>query len=239
MLENLDLKNVLVIDIETVSQFPGYGHLDDSWKDLWSRKMKYLIKDNVTAEETYDRAAIYAEFGKIVCISAGVYRQENGDFKFHIKSFYGHDEKALLQEFSEMVNKNFFKEEHMVIGHNAKEFDFPFIARRCLINGIPIPFIFDNSGKKPWEVRLMDTMELWKFGDHKNYTSLDLLAAVFGISSPKGDMDGSMVGEVYWKFNDIERISKYCQMDVITVARLLMKFKGLEPLKDENIIYTN
>ena len=240
MLENLDLKNVLVMDIETVPQFSSYEHMSETWQELWAHKMKYLIKDNVTAPDTYERAGIYAEFGKIICISAGVfYNNDNNELRFRLKSYRGDDEKSLLQEFSEMLNNNYNKEEHLICGHNAKEFDFPYIARRCLINGIPIPTILDNSGKKPWEVRLMDTMEMWKFGDFKSFTSLKLLAALFGITSPKDDIDGSQVGDIYWKEKNIERIKIYCQKDVVTVAQILLKFKGMELLREENVEYAN
>lgn len=239
MLNNTDLKNVLVLDIETVPQFSEFDHLNNQWKDLWSHKMRHLIKEDVTASDTYERAGIYAEFGKIICISAGVFYNDNNELKFRLKSYHGDDEKLLLQEFSEMLDKNYNKEEHSVCGHNAKEFDFPYIARRCLINGIPIPAILDNSGKKPWEVRLLDTMEMWKFGDYKSYTSLKLLAALFGITSPKDDIDGSQVGEIYWKEKNIERIKIYCQKDVVTVAQILLKFKGMELMREENVIYAN
>ncbi len=239
MLENLDLRNVLVLDIETVPQFSAYEHLSETWQNLWSIKMKNHINENVKVEDTYERAGIYAEFGKIVCISAGAFYLDNDRLKFRLKSFHGDDEKLLLQEFSEMINKNYYKEEHTVCGHNTKEFDFPYIARRCLINGIPIPFILDNTGKKPWEVRLLDTMDLWKFGDFKSFTSLKLLAAIFGINSPKNDIDGSQVGNIYWEEKNLERIRIYCQKDVLTVAQLLLKFKRLELLKDEDVDYAN
>lgn len=239
MLDNLDLKNVIVLDIETVPQFSTFDHLTENWKELWAHKMKNLIKDNVTAADTYERAGIYAEFGKIICISVGAFYKDNDDMKFRLKSFYGDDEKALLMEFSDMLNKNYYKDEHTVCGHNSKEFDFPYIARRCLINGIPIPSILDNAGKKPWEVKLLDTMEMWKFGDYKNYTALKLLAALFGIPSPKDDIDGSQVGNIYWQEKNLERIKIYCQKDVITVAQLLLKFKGMELMKEENLVYTN
>lgn len=239
MLDNIDLKNVLVLDIETVPQFSSFDHLNENWKDLWAHKMKHLIKDNVTAADTYDRAGIYAEFGKIICISVGAFYRDSEVIKFRLKSFYGDDEKIILLEFSELLNKSYSKEEHTICGHNSKEFDFPYIARRCLINDIPIPSILDNSGKKPWEIKLLDTMEMWKFGDYKNYTSLKLLASLFGISSPKDDIDGSQVGNIYWQEKNLERIKIYCQKDVVTVAQLLLKFKGMDLLKEENVVYAN
>lgn len=239
MLENQDLKNVLVLDIETVPQYAAYDELPEDAKELWTHKMRNTIKEEVTVEETYDRAGIYAEFGKIVCISVGAFYTENDTLKFRLKSYYGDDEKVILSEFSEMINKSYSKEEHTLCGHNSKEFDFPYIARRCLINGVPIPFKLDNAGKKPWDVKLLDTMELWKFGDYKSYTSLRLLASILGIRSPKDDIDGSQVGSVYWKEKDVERIMVYCQKDVVTVAQVLLKFKGMKLLSDENIVYAN
>ncbi|HMQ68413.1 MAG TPA: 3'-5' exonuclease [Ignavibacteria bacterium] len=239
MLENQDLKNVLVLDIETVPQYASYGELPEDIKEFWIHKMRKSISEGETAEDTYDKAGIYAEFGKIVCISAGAFYKENEKLKFRLKSYYGDDEKIILSEFSDMLNKAYKKEEHTLCGHNSKEFDFPYIARRCLINGIPIPFKLDNAGKKPWDIKLLDTMELWKFGDYKSYTSMNLLASVLGISSPKDDIDGSQVGGVYWKEKNLKRIMEYCQKDVITVAQVLLKFKGMELLSEENIVDAN
>ncbi len=239
MLYNIDLRNILVIDIETVSQHSAFEQLDDTWQKLWSKKMKHYIKDDITVSSIYDRAGIYAEFGKIICISAGCFIQNNGAYNFRIKSFFGDNEKEVLTGFSEMLSKNYNTENHYIAAHNGKEFDYPYIARRCLINGISIPAILNNSGKKPWEIRLLDTMDMWKFGDYKNFTSLNLLAAVFGINSPKDDIDGSKVGSVYWKDNNIERIRIYCEKDIVTVAQLLLKFKGMEMLKEDDVVYTN
>lgn len=239
MLDNIDLKNVLVLDIETVPQYSSYDQLDENWQKLWAKKMNSHIKGDVTAADVYDRAGIYSEFGKIICITVGFFKKKKNEYSFRLKSFYGDDEKTLLIEFSELLNSKYNTENHLLCGHNSKEFDFPYIARRCLINGLPIPFIIDNSGKKPWEVKHLDTMDLWKFGDYKSYTSLNLLAAVFGINSPKDDIDGSQVWSVYWIDKDLERIKTYCQKDVVTVAQLLLKFKGMELLKEENVIFTN
>lgn len=239
MLENQDLKNVLVLDIETVPQYAAYEELPEEIKEFWIHKMRRDISEGLTAEETYDKAGIYAEFGKIVCISVGAFYTENETLKFRLKSYYGDDEKTILSEFSEMLNKAYYKEEHTICGHNSKEFDFPYIARRCLINGIPIPFKLDNAGKKPWDVKLLDTMELWKFGDYKSYTSMNLLASVLGIRSPKDDIDGSQVGGVYWKEKNVKRIMEYCQKDVVTVAQVLLRFKGMDLLSDENIVDAN
>lgn len=237
MLEDINLKNVLVLDIETVPQYSSYDELNEKWQKLWTKKMSSYVKDDVTAADVYERAGIYSEFGKIICITAGLYTfdENKNEYSFRLKSFYGDDEKDLLIEFSELLDSN----NYILCGHNSKEFDFPYISRRCLINGIQIPASLDNAGKKPWEVKHLDTMDLWKFGDYKSYTSLNLLAAVFGINSPKDDIDGSQVWRVYWIDKDLERIKTYCQKDVVTVAQLLLKFKGMELLKEENLVYTN
>lgn len=237
MLESIQLKNILVIDIETVPQYPSYNSMTDLWKELWSNKIKYRLKDNETPESYYCSAGIYAEFGKIVCISAGCFDVKDEFVEFRVKSYYGDDEKRILTEFYKTVSEKYNDSDKQLCAHNGKEFDYPYIVRRCLINGLPIPKILDNYGKKPWEVTLLDTMDMWKFGDYKSYTSLDLLATVFDITSPKDDISGEQVGEVYWEEKNLERIRTYCQKDVITVAQLLLRFKGRELLKQENIKY--
>jgi hypothetical protein len=239
MLENITLKNILVIDIETVPQYPAFKELPDAWKKLWSNKIKMRLKEGETAESYYHSAGIYSEFGKIVCISAGCFDVKDNITSLRIKSFYGDDESEILKEFSLLLAEKYSDSDKQLCAHNGKEFDYPYIVRRCLINGLPVPKILDNYGKKPWEVTLLDSMDMWKFGDYKSYTSLDLLAAVFGIPSPKDDINGEQVGEVYWNEKNIERIKTYCQKDVITVAQLLMKFKRLPSVEEKNIIITN
>lgn len=240
MLEKINLKNILVIDIETVPEYPSYNDLPDDWKELWSKKMQREIREGQSAGDLYNRAGIYAEFGKIICICAGAFFDTPKGLSFKVRAFYGHEEKALLDEFSEALNTNFGADQpYILCGHNSKEFDFPYVARRCLVNGLQIPALLDNSGKKPWEVQTLDTMDLWKFGDYKSYTSLNLLAALFGIASPKDDIDGSQVWSVYWLERNIERIKTYCQKDVVTVAQIIRKFKGMELLAEENISFTN
>ncbi|MBL8006622.1 MAG: 3'-5' exonuclease [Ignavibacteria bacterium] len=239
MLDSTDLKNILVLDIETVPQYSSYDQLDETWQKLWSKKINSYIREGVTAADVYDRAGIYSEFGKIICISAGFFFEDKGTLYFRVKSFAGDDEKEILKDFSDLLDSRYNSNESLLCAHNGKEFDYPYIARRCLINGLKIPAILDNSGKKPWEIRLLDTMDMWKFGDYKSYTSLNLLAAVFGIPSPKDDIDGSQVWSVYWKDKDLERIRTYCQKDVVTVAQLLLKFKGMQLLGQENIITAN
>jgi len=237
MLDNLDLTKVLCLDIETVPQHPDFSGLDDRWQALWNKKAQYLVKDDQTPQDIYSRAGIYAEFGKIACISAGIFMRNGNEWQFKLKSFYGDNEKLLLEEFGQMLNRWNSENDKLLCAHNGKEFDYPYIGRRCLINNLPIPRILDNAGKKPWEVTLLDTMELWKFGDFKSFTSLDLLAASFNIPTPKDDIDGSRVWEVYWKEKDLERIKTYCQKDVVTVAQLLLRFRGEKLMGEDQVMY--
>lgn len=236
MLEKLNLEYVLFLDIETVPQYADYSELPDNLQKLWDNKAERLTKfgqdEGKKPDELFERAGIYAEFGKIICISVGFM---NGA-EFRIKSFYGDDEKILLEEFSAMLSRHYNTPQHLLCGHNGKEFDFPYIARRMLINGIPLPRILDLQGKKPWEVQHLDTMDLWRFGDYKHYTSLSLLTAIFDIPSPKDDIDGSMVGEVYWKEKNLERIVEYCQKDTLAVAQILLRYMGRPLIKEENIV---
>lgn len=229
------LKNVLVLDIETVSAYPTYKDMPEHWQKMWDKKAQYLIKDEQTSEEVYERAGIYSEFGKIICIVVGVFTMSGESIGLRLKSFHGDDEKELLQGFANLLDSRFDSDHFALCGHNGKEFDFPYLARRILVNGIKIPRLLDLQGKKPWEVNHLDTMEMWKFGDYKKYTSLELLASLFGIPTPKDDIDGSMVGPVYWEENDLERIVHYCNKDVITTARLLLKMTALGEISEENV----
>lgn len=228
---------ILFLDIETVPQYAAYEELPDDWKQLWDHKAVSLSKyhEGQTTEMLYGRAGIYAEFGKIICISCGVMQGAAANRKLVLKSFYGHDEKDLLARFVDMLNKWTPGEPKQLCAHNGKEFDFPYLCRRMVINGLTIPSILNVAGKKPWEVNHLDTMELWKFGDFKNYTSLNLLALSLGIPTPKDDIDGSMVGMVYWEEKNLERIVNYCQKDVITVAQILLRMNGEGLLGEENI----
>jgi DNA polymerase elongation subunit (family B) len=232
MLEQYDLHNLLVIDIETVPQYGTHEEMPDHFKKLWDLKTQHQRKDE-TPEDYYQRAGIWAEFGKIVCISAGVFTKAKDNTGLRIKSFAGHDEKELLINFSKML---FSQPPNLVmVAHNGKEFDFPYICRRLLINGLPFPPQLQLAGKKPWEIIHLDTMELWKFGDYKNYTSLNLLTAIFDIPTPKDDIDGSMVGHVYWNENQLDRICTYCQKDVVATAQLMRRYRGEELISDEMI----
>jgi 3'-5' exonuclease len=229
--------NILFLDIETVPQFSSYNELPEDWKQLWDTKSNSLVKyhEGQTNESLYPRAGIYAEFGKIVCISCGVLQGNADQRKIILKSFSGDDEKLLLQQFNEMLNKWVIGEPKFLCAHNGKEFDFPYLCRRMIINSLPIPATLNSSGKKPWEVNHFDTLELWKFGDFKSFTSLNLLAHTLGIQTPKDDIDGSMVWEVYWKEKNLQRIVTYCQKDVVTVAQILLKMNGEPLIKEENI----
>jgi len=224
-----NLQNILFLDIETVPQYKCFGDVPEYIQDLWRKKMQVSNKPDDDEEKTYQRAGIWAEFGKIICISLGVIYEKDRKNIFRIKSLYGDDEKKILSDFNEVLKKFSAKQkkEVLICAHNGKEFDFPYIARRMLINKVPLPKILDAGGKKPWEVPFLDTMELWRFGDYKNYTSLNLLASVFDIPSPKDDIDGSMVADVYYNQHDIERIARYCEKDTFTVACLYLRMKEI------------
>jgi len=235
MLDNIRTEDILFIDIETVPQSPSMNLLDPRMQELWDKKSKFFRSAEETASEVYGRAGIYSEFGKIICISVGFIR-ELSPVSFRLKSFFGNDEKELLKGFTAMLAKfSATKKEPLLCAHNGKEFDFPYIARRMVINGMTVPALLDNAGKKPWEVHLLDTMDLWKFGDFKNYTSLELLTTILGIESPKDDIDGSMVAKVYYEDNDLERIVRYCEKDVLAVAQVLLRFRNLPPVTSANI----
>lgn len=233
MLDQVIKENVLFLDIETVPQYPGYELVPEKIRKLWDVKAARLTtKDEETPEKLYERAGIFAEFGKIICISAGFI---NGG-TLRIKSFADQDESTILQQFAGLLNSRYHKPEYLLCAHNGKEFDFPYIARRMLINGIRIPAILDIAGRKPWEVQHLDTMELWKFGDYKSYTSLALLTAVFDIPTPKDDIDGSQVGSVYWNDKNLPRIVEYCQKDVIAIVQLFLKYKGEDLIPPDRVI---
>lgn len=229
--------HIMFLDIETVPQYPGYEGMPDTWKTLWDHKSHSLLKyhEGEDRESLYPRAGIYAEFGKVVCISCGVLQGSGAGRKILLKSFAGDDEKLLLQQFCDMLNKWSAGEQKYLCAHNGKEFDFPYLCRRLIINSLPIPSILNIAGKKPWEVNHFDTLELWKFGDYKSFTSLVLLAHTLGIPTPKDDIDGSMVWKVYWEEKNLQRIVTYCQKDVVTVAQILLRMSG-EPLIAETNI---
>lgn len=236
---SIPANNILFLDIETVPQYPSFGHLPDEWKKLWELKAVYLLRNNEadTVETIYPRAGIYAEFGKIICIGCGVLTGVGVDRKMTIKSFFGDDEKEILALFCEMLKNWTGADSKFLCAHNGKEFDFPYLCRRMVVNNIPIPASLQLAGKKPWEVPHLDTLELWKFGDFKSYTSLNLLAHTLGIPTPKDDIDGSMVWSVYWSEKNMPRIVEYCHKDVITVAQVFLKLIGEPLVNEKNIVY--
>jgi 3'-5' exonuclease len=235
MLDNIRIEDVLFIDIETVPVAPSYELLEPAMMALWDKKSKHIKTPEQSAGDVFERAGIYSEFGKVICISVGgISKKEPVGLK--LKSFFGKDEKVILTDFSAML-RGFSKThpEATLCAHNGKEFDYPYIARRMIINGLAIPGILDNSGKRPWEIKLLDTMDLWKFGDYKNYTSLELLTSILGIDTPKDDIDGSMVAGIYYVEDDIERIVRYCEKDVLAVAQVLLRFMRMPLISGDNI----
>ena len=234
MLPSITLTNVLVLDIETVPQYANYSELPERFQLLWEAKSRISRKE-LTPEEFYERAGIWAEFGKIICISFARIVNNSSSHSLRVKSFYGDDERELLTEFSDLLDQ--LSPVTVFCAHNGKEFDFPYLCRRMLINDVPIPLQLQISGKKPWEIPFLDTMDLWKFGDYKHYISLNLLAAVFDIPTPKDDIDGSQVADVYYNENNLQRIVTYCQKDVITTTQILLRFKSLPLILETNITY--
>lgn len=231
----MKIENILFLDIETVPLYEDYNELPDIYKKLWERKSSHFRKETQTASDVYERAGIYAEFGKIICISVGFFYCKNDQLCFRLKSFAGHDEKQILTDFLQLLNVRFNTNEHRLCAHNGKEFDFPYICRRSLINGLQLPAILDISAKKPWEVLHLDTMDMWKFGDYKSYTSLETLTTVFNIPTAKDDIDGSMVASVYYKEKNLNRIVVYCRKDVLAVAQIYLKMNALNVVAPENI----
>ena len=231
-----ELERILFFDIETVPQVYPFKETDERTRQLWADKTRWVQeREEKSPEEIYDRAAIYAEFGKIICISAGFITHSSDGVSFRVKSFYGDDEKKILQDFGEMLN-SLEERRFLLCGHNSREFDIPYISRRMLILGMPLPGLLNLQGKKPWEVPHLDTMDLWKFGDYKHYTSLDLLSHCFGLPSPKQEISGKDGARVYWEEHDLEAIRVYCEGDVLTVAQVLLRFNQQPIIPQENVI---
>lgn len=236
MISKLNLENILFLDIETVPETQHFSDLEPTKQDLWEHKSQYQRKEDFTAEDYYDRAGIWAEFGKIICISVGYFTFKGTLRTFRVTSFYG-EEAKILTDFKNLLISHFSETKHLLCAHNGKEFDFPYIARRMIINTIELPYKLNLFGKKPWEVPHLDTLELWKFGDYKTYTSLKLLTHVLGIATPKDDMDGSEVYRVYYEENGIDRIITYCEKDTIAVAQIFLRLRGDSLLRQEEIIH--
>ena len=238
-MQHILTENLLFIDIETVSEKATYQNLTENWQELWTEKTQRILPSENTAAEFYEqRAGVMAEFAKLICISIGYFKYEGEVMQLRIKSFYADEEKKVLQDFIATLNQMEIQNNKWCFaGHNIKEFDIPFLCRRLLINGMPIPEYIDFQNMKPWETNSIDTFQYWRFGDYKNYTSLKLLAAALGIASPKDDIDGSQVGEVYWKENDLQRIVTYCQKDIITTANILLRFKNIPLIEHNNVVF--
>lgn len=237
-----DLGKILFFDIETVPQTAVFEDLSEEMQHAWDEKFNRLqtVIPDKYAGKTSDwgfenGAGVYSEFAKIVCISVGViYFKGRGKY-IRLKSYAGDDEARILKDFGNMISHFAVTNQHFLCGHNIKEFDVPFVCRRMLINGIQIPSVLDVRGKKPWETTFLDTLEIWKFGDYKNYTSLKLLCAVFHIPTPKDDIDGSEVAGVYYKEHDVGRIATYCQKDVLATAQLFLRFLGYSLIETEHV----
>ncbi len=232
----IDFKKILFLDIETVPETPSFQELSQTKQELFSLKTQYQRKEDFTPEEFYNRAGIWAEFGKIICISVGFFSSFEKERAFRVKSFYGDNEHKLLEEFNVLLNSHFNNPNNLLCAHNGKEFDFPYIARRMIINRIDLPKSLNLFGKKPWEIPHLDTMELWKFGDYKHYTSLKLMTHILDIPSPKDDIDGSQVAEVYYKEKNLERIVSYCEKDTVAVVQLLLRLYNYDLLSDDEVV---
>ena len=234
MIKKISLRNVLFLDIETVPENATFGELSEEKQKLWETKSQYQRKVEFSAEEFYERAGIWAEFGKIVCISVGYFSFKGEKRTFRVTTFSGEEEK-LLQDFKQLLEKHFGRPQHLLCAHNGKEFDFPYIARRMLIHNMELPLKLNLFGKRPWEVPHLDTLELWKFGDYKHFTSLKLLCNVLNIPSPKDDIEGKQVRDVFYEEGDISRIIEYCEKDVLAVAQIILRLRQEPLLTQEEI----
>ena len=240
-MQNIRVENLLLIDIETVPQSPLFDNLTEEWKMLWTEKVQRSLPENTSAAEYYSqRAGVMAEFSKIICICIGYFKKEGSALQLRLKSFYGDDENILLQDFiSTLQQMEAHHNRWSFCGHNIKEFDIPFICRRLLVNSLAIPPFLDFQNMKPWETNLVDSFQYWRFGDYKQYTSLKLLAATLNVPSPKDDIDGSMVAAVYWNEKDLQRIVNYCQKDVVTTGNIILRFKNMPILTDDQVTIVN
>lgn len=247
MLNGVNLDKVMVLDIETAPIVRHFEDLSPAMQEMWTEKASRIAKTGEQSDgiSQFEKAGIFAEFGRVVCISSAFFQPNHNlpspyEYQLRMKSFFGTEERTILNAFNQVLSNYMDPRQNFLCAHNGREFDFPYIARRTLINGLALPDALDIAGKKPWETNhLLDTMQLWKFGDYKHFTSLPLLAAIFNIPTPKDDLDGSEVGHAFYQEGDVERIAHYCEKDVIATSRLLMRFKGLPILRDEDVIDAN
>jgi predicted PolB exonuclease-like 3'-5' exonuclease len=237
MLKLIDTQKILFLDIETVPEKATFDELSETEKELFAAKTEYQRTEDQSPASFYERAGIWAEFGKIVCISVGFFNLMSNQREFRIKSFYGQEEE-LLMAFKTLLENHFSQAAHLLCAHNGKEFDFPYIARRMIIKGINLPAKLNLFNKKPWELPYLDTLHLWRFGDYKHYTSLSLMAHVLGIPTPKDDIDGSQVARVYYEEKNIDRIISYCEKDVITIAQIVLRLRNETLLETDEIIHS-
>jgi len=232
-----ELRDIIFLDIETVGAAESFSLLDERMKVLWARKSAFFKRDEgQTSEDLFaQRAGIYAEFGKVIVISIGKYVDTpSGEIGLKTRCFYSEDEREVLTNFRLMLEKQ-DPVTTKLCAHNGKEFDFPYLCRRMLINDMLPPAILNQTNRKPWDVTHIDTMDMWKFGDFKSYTSLDLLAALFNIETSKGAMDGSMVNDVFYKDKDLKKIAEYCVGDVVALGQLYLRLKGFPLMNKSNI----
>ena len=239
MLENISINKILFLDVETVPVAPTFSELSEEFQSLWAEKTRWQRSEGQTPDEFYGvKAGVMAEFAKVICVSVGYIYEKNNTSIFRIKSFYGDDEQLLLSELKTLLDDKFATKRHFLCAHNGKEFDYPFLCRRMIVNGVGLPKILEIAGKKPWEVRHLDTMELWKFGDYKSFTSLPLLCNIFNVPTPKDDISGADVARVNYEENDLERIKVYCEKDVVALIQVFLKFRGDALVEEDNVKYS-
>ncbi len=233
------LPNILFLDIETVSGQESYTDLSKRMSQAWDHKSRLIDATRDPAQLYFERAGIYAEFGKVIAIGAGFFFTDHHskELKFRVKCITGSDEKEVLTEFIELITQKFGNRKLLFCAHNGKEFDYPYLCRRILLNGLDLPKPLLLSGKKSWQVDHLDTLELWKFGDHKHYSSLELLCCIFDIPGSKEDMNGSQVNFIYYHDQDLPRIARYCTEDVLATAQLYLKLHNKPLIKKEHIIW--
>ncbi len=232
------MPKVIFLDIETVAEKESLANLseiDEDYKKLWDKKASFFAKENLTSSELYlKKAGIFAEFAKVVCVSLGYLEEAEDGYALSIKSLYGDDEKSILEELKKILEKS---TGYNLCAHNGKEFDFPFLARRFIINRLAVPNVLNNHGKKPWEINFLDTMDLWKFGDYKNFTSLELLAKVLGLENPKNEVSGGDIHGLYYQEKNLEKIKNYCEKDVIVLAKIYLRLVSSDKQIKEKITF--